>query len=217
MEYRFVLNFNERIMHEKQMKSLEKGGVTTLDFTNESWMEKNLYVGKFRLSPGSEYEEKSLKNTDFRRKYDLLIAAVCRNNQDVYFPNGDFVLLSGDIILAVGNIVQIDLLTTDKNKIELDRNTLRTIHEYSKEKNKDPDSTINAVSLVVDPSSGLYNKSLLDSEMGRRGGAFVVGIENNKGYKINPPASEVFQDGDIIWVIGNKESIRKLIDENFYF
>lgn len=217
MEYRFVLNFNERIMHEKQKKSIETGGVTTLDFTNESWMEKNLYVGKFNLLPGSEYEGKSLKNTDFRQKYDLLIAAVYRNKQEVYFPNGDFVLLTDDIILAVGNIVQINLLTVDKNRIELNRNTLRTIHEYSKEKNRDPDSKINSVSLVVDSSSGLYKKSLLDSEMGKRGGAFVVGIENKKGYKINPPASEVFQDGDIIWVIGNKESIRKLVDENFYF
>lgn len=217
MEYRFVLNFNERIMHEKQKKSIETGGVTTLDFTNESWMEKNLYVGEFNLSPGSEYEGKSLKNTDFRKKYDLLIAAVYRNKQDVYFPNGDFVLLTDDIILAVGNIVQINLLTVDKNRIELNRNTLRTIHKYSKEKNRDPDSKINSVSLVVDSSSGLYNKSLLDSEMGKRGEAFVVGIENKKGYKINPPASEIFQNGDIIWVIGNKESIRKLIDENFYF
>lgn len=217
MEYRFVLNFNQRIIHEKRKSSKENGGTTTFELDNESWMERNLYMGRFRLNQGSDYEEKALKDTDFRSRYDLIIVAVCRNEEEVYFPNGDFKLLTNDIITVAGNIVQIDLLTSDKNKIELDRTTLKTIHEYAKKQDENPDSKIKCISLVVDSTSGLYGKSLLQSEMGKRGACFVVGIERNKGYEINPPASTIFHGGDIVWVVGNKESVHNLVNENFSF
>lgn len=217
MEYRFVLNFNQRMIHEKRKSSKEKGGITTYDLDNESWIERNLYIGKFKLNAGAGYENKPLKDTDFRAKYDLIIVAVYRNDQELFFPHGDFVLLADDILTVAGNIVQIDLLTTEKNKIELDRRTLKTIHEYAKQHDRDPNSKVKSISLVVDQSSGLCGKSLLESEIGRRGSCFVVGIERNKGYQINPPATEKFKGGDIIWLVGNKESIQNLVNENFSF
>ena len=217
MEYRFVLNFNQRIIHEKRKSSKEKGGTTTFELDNESWMERNLYVGKFTLTPGSEYENRALKDTNFRSKYDLIIVAVCRNKEELYFPNGEFELMAGDIITVAGNIVQVDLLTSDNNKIELDRNVFKTIHEYAKRQDEDPDSQMKCISLVIDKTSGLYGKSLQQSEMGKRGSCFVVGIERNKGYEINPPATTIFKGGDIVWIIGNKESVHNLVNENFSF
>lgn len=215
MEYRFVLNFNQRMIHEKRMSSKEKGATTTYDLDNESWIERNLYIGKFKLNPGAEYENMSLLEADFRDKYDLIIVAVYRNNKELFFPNGDFILLAEDILTVAGNIIQIDLLAKDKNKIE--RYSLKTIHEYAKQHDEDLSSKIKCISLVVDQSSGLCGKSLLQLEIGKRGSCFIVGIERNRGYQINPPASEVFHGGDIIWLVGNKDSIHKLVNENFSF
>ncbi len=217
IEYRFVLNFNQRVIHDKRMSSKDKGGIATFNLDNESWIDRNLYVGKFKLNQGADYEGRALKDSDFRKKYDLIIIAVYRNDQEVFFPNGDFVLLSDDIITVAGNILQINLLTREKNKIELDRQTLKTIHEYAKYQSELPHSQIECISLVVDKSSGLCGKSLLQSEMGKRGGCFVVGIERNEGYTINPPAGEIFQGGDIIWLVGNKDTIHYLVNENFSF
>lgn len=217
IEYRFVLNFNQRMIHDKRMTSKNKGGITTFDLDNESWIDQNLYVGKFKLIAGADYENKTLKETDFRKRYDLIIIAVYRNDQEVFFPNGDFVLLTDDLITVAGNIMQINKLTKDKNKIELDRKTLKTIHEYAKFQDELPNSQIKCISLVVDKSSGLCGKSLLQSEMGKKGGCFAVGIERNNGYTINPPASEVFQGGDLVWLVGNKNTIHNLVNENFSF
>ena len=217
MEYRFVLNFNQRIIHERRRKSNEKGVSLAFTSDNESWIEKNLYVGKFKLNKGSGYDGTALKDTDFRKRYDLLIIAVFRNEKELYFPNGSFILLPDDIITVTGNILQIDKLTNEKNNIELDRTTLKTIHQYAKKQDEDSDSKIKCLSLVIDQSSGLYGKSLLQSEIGKRGSCCVVGIERNSGYWINPPASEIFRGGDIVWLVGNKDSIFKLVNENLYF
>lgn len=217
MEYRFVLNFNQRLLHEKRMESKETSGATTLDMDNDTWMEKNLYVGRYRLNAGSGYENKTLKESDFREKYDLLIVEVCRDNKDMFFPNGDFVLLTDDIITVVGSITRIDQLTTEKNKIELDRTSLITIHEYARLLDESPSTKIKCISLIVDEDSGLCGKSIAKSEIRKKGVCFVVGLERNTGYEINPPATEVFRVGDIIWLVGNKDSIHTIVNENFAF
>lgn len=215
MEYRFVLNFNQRMIHDRRVKASGKETITTYDLDNESWIERNLYMGQFKLMAGAEYENMSLKDADFRDKYDLIIVAVLRNNKEVYFPNGDFVLLANDVLTVAGNIVQIKLLSREKNKIE--RCTMKTIHEYAKLHDENQHSNIKCLSLVVDERSGLCGKSLLESEMGKRGSCFIVGIERTTGYQINPPASEVLQGDDIIWLVGNKDSIHRLVNENFSF
>ncbi len=217
MEYRFVLNFNQRAINDKRKASQEQEGTTTYTVDNESWIEQNLCVAKFKLEPFSDYENVMLKDSDFRSRYGLIIVAVCRNQEELYFPNGDFILLPNDTITVVGNILQIKRLSDDKNKIILDRTSLKTIHEFAQKQDNDPDSKIQCVSLIVDKDSGLYGKSLLESEMGKRGKAFVVGIERNSGYEINPHASAVFLEDDIIWIVGNKERIHEIVNENFYF
>lgn len=217
MEYRFVVNFNQRVINEKRISSREHEGVTTFALDNESWIEQNLYVGKFKLEKGSDYENVKLKDSDFRSRYGLIIVDVIRNNEDLYFPNGEFILKENDAITVVGNIEQINRLSTDKNQIILDKSYLKTIHQFAKKQDEDPDSKIKCVSLVIDKDSGLYEKSLLQSEMGKRGKTFVVGIERSTGYEINPSASTVFKEDDIIWIVGNKESIYEILKENFYF
>lgn len=218
MEYRFVLNFNERLIHEKRTASKNNAGtLETMDLLNESWIEKNLYVARFTLLTDSPYENKALKDTDFRARYDLMIVSVIRNEKERNFPNGDFELKSGDNIIVTGNILQIDKLTKEKNRIKRDESVLKTFHEYSRKINEDPASGMQAISLIVDKTSGLYQKSILQSEMGKKGACFVVAIEGKRGYQINPPSSTIFNGGDIVWLIGKKETIHYLVDKNFSF
>lgn len=216
MEYRFVINFNQRVINEKRISSKEQEGITTFELKNESWIEQNLYVGKFKLEKGSDYENVKLKDTDFRSRYGLIIVDVIRGKDELFSPNGDFILLEGDIITVVGNIIQINRLASDKNQITLDKTFLKTIHQFAKKQDEDPNSKLKCVSLMIDKDSGLYGKSLLESEMGRRGKVFVVGIERSSGYEINPLASTVLQEDDLIWIIGKKESVYGVLKENFH-
>lgn len=217
MEYRFILNFNQRIISDKRKSSkAQEGTTTTFELTSESWIEQNLYVGKFSIEQRSIYEGVMLKDTDFRSRYGLIIVDVFRSSKDLFFPNGDFVLLAGDVITVVGNIMQINQLATEKNHITLDNTSLKTIHDFAKAQDEDPDSQMKCISFIVEKDSGLYGKSLLQSEMGKRGRAFVIGLERSSGYEINPSAATIFEEDDLVWIVGNKESIHSVINENFH-
>lgn len=217
IEYRFILNFNQRAIDEKRTKSKQQEETVTFEWDNESWIEKNLYVGKFQLEQSSDYENMKLKDTDFRLKYGLLIVDVYRDKKDLFFPNGDFTLRADDIITVVGNIIQMKLLKTTKNNITLYEKSLKTIHEFSKEQDKNSNSKIKCLSLMVDKNSGLYEKSLLEAGIGKDKACFVVGIERSNGYEINPSASTVFQEDDIIWIMGNKDTVSEIVTSNFHF
>lgn len=217
MEYRFIVNFNERIIEEKRNRSKENGGITAFALNDESFVEQNLYIGKFTIEPASDYENKKLKDTDLRNRYGALIVSVHRGEEDVTIPNGEFVLQAYDEITVVGSIMQINRISRDKNKILLDRDSVLTLHAYSKIQDEDPNSTIKSLSLIIDEDSGLYQKSLLESQMGRKGKIFVVGLERSSGYEINPSASTVLQKDDIIWVVGDKKSILEVLEEDFHF
>lgn len=217
MEYRFVLNFNQRIISDKRKSSKEQEGTTTtFELSSESWIEQNLYVGKFKIEKESVYEGVMLKDTDFRSRYGLIIIDVFRNSTDLFYPNGEFVLLGGDEITVVGNIMQINQLSSEKNQIDLDKTSLKTIHDFAKIQDEDPNSQMKCISFIVEKDSGLYGKSLLQSEMGKRGRAFVIGIERSSGYEINPSATTIFEEDDLVWIVGNKESVYSVINENFH-
>lgn len=217
MEYRFVMNFNQRLLKERKEQSKRPGDVTTFEVEKESWVEQNLFVGRYKIESGSFYEGIMLKETDFRTKYDLIIIEVCREHKEQHFPNGDFILQSGDVITVVGSIVQMDKLSSDRNRITLDRTSMERLHEYSKSVDDKPHSPIKSVSLIVDSGSGLIGKTLQESQMGRRGEVFVVGLERSSGYYINPSASTVFREDDTIWIVGNRSSIYSIVKENFHF
>lgn len=217
IEYRFIVNFNERIIEEKRRQSKEKEGITTFELDDESFIEQNLYIGRFSIEESSEYENKQLKDTDLRERYGILIVAVYRGSEEVMIPNGDFMLQAHDIIKVVGSIMQINRVARDKNKIILDSDYLMSIHAFSKIQNEDPNSKIKLLSLIIDESSGLNQKSLLESQIGRKGKIFVVGIERRSGYEINPSASTVLQKDDIIWIVGDKKSIIEVLEEDFHF
>jgi CPA2 family monovalent cation:H+ antiporter-2 len=217
IEYRFVVNFNQRILEERRRNSLKQnGGIVVYDLDNTNWIESNLYVGKFRLEADSEYENKMLKDTDFRKRYDLIIIRVRRNEEERYFPNGDFELKSGDILMVAGNIMNINRLMTMQNRITMYRSSLRTIHEFSKQQDNDPLSDIKCISLIVEENSALNGKSLIESQMSKKKRCFVVGQESNESVRINPPASTIFSADDILWIIGDKESIYDFVKENLH-
>lgn len=217
LETRFFMNFNQRLLEERRQERGNNGELIAHNLDNANWIESNIYVGCFHVETDSPYKDKLLKETDFRTNYNLIIALVKRNETESVFPNGDFQLKEGDVLLVVGSIVNFKQLIAKDNKLKFDSRTLMTIHEYAVCQDKNPDSLMKCVSLIIGLESGLNNKTLRDSDMGKRGRVFVVGMERNEKLGINPHAKTLFKENDILWLMGDKESIQNLVRENFHF
>lgn len=65
----------------------------------------------------------------------------------------------------------------------------------------------------VDENSPLKDKSIKEAEVRRKSGATIISIIRGENTITNPLPDEVIREGDVLIVVGNKEQIRKFMQE----
>ncbi|MGN6531755.1 MAG: cation:proton antiporter regulatory subunit, partial [Ginsengibacter sp.] len=64
--------------------------------------------------------------------------------------------------------------------------------------------------IVVDEKNRLKGLTIRGSAIRERTNGLVVGIERNKERILNPDSDTQFEWGDIIWIVGEREKIKRL-------
>jgi len=64
----------------------------------------------------------------------------------------------------------------------------------------------------IQPQSHLYKKALKDADIRRRSGAIIVSVRSGDRTVINPEPTYVFESGDILIVLGDRDQIAKMAD-----
>lgn len=60
----------------------------------------------------------------------------------------------------------------------------------------------------------LWGKTLMEAEVRRKYGVSVIGIVQSDGtLKVAPSADEMIEEGEIFWIVGSDEAVRKLRSE----
>lgn len=65
-------------------------------------------------------------------------------------------------------------------------------------------------SFTVDDEFRFLNKTIAQSHLGEKYDGIVVTIERNNGL-IPLDKDTAFQLGDLVWIVGNREKIRKIL------
>jgi di/tricarboxylate transporter len=93
-----------------------------LDTTGDPIQLENdgLKVVEITLAPGSRFEGKSLREVDFRRRYDVTVLAIRHHGRTIMSGLADEPLVFGDILLVQGPAQKIDLLRSGASFLVLD-------------------------------------------------------------------------------------------------
>ena len=65
---------------------------------------------------------------------------------------------------------------------------------------------------VVDGQSPFLNTTIKDSGIRNGYRCLVVGVEKDNGNLISPEAQMLLEEGDVVWVVGEKENVYQLVD-----
>lgn len=218
MESRFVKNFNQRQIEERRREYAEKEGNGEIlhELDNLHWIDKHLYIATFDVKEDGECQNKTLKEIDFRSKYNILILSVKRGNKQINFPDGDFMLKENDIMLVSGGINYLQKISQHYSNLQLNFKDTKTLHEFVEEQERDPNSTIKCMTFIIDKTSAWIDKNLMDSKVGQRSKCLVIGVERDGIPKVNPPSHHIFKTNDMIWVMGEGKALYKLLENNFF-
>lgn len=215
LEARFVKNFNQRQIEMRlNQNSKQEGNMHELD--NLHWIDKNLYVSTYLVQKGGVVENKTLKELNLRKVYDIIIVAVTRNGRQINFPDGDFRLEVNDTLLALGQIQKLKNAQIDYKGIDLDYSKVINLHDFTLKQQADKHSSIKCMTFIIGENSSWIDKNLYDAQLNRKTNCLVVGIERGDIPIPNPSSHVRFKKDDMVWVMGDDKSLYKLLETNFF-
>jgi transporter, CPA2 family (2.A.37) len=191
LETRFLANLNRREEAAKRRHPLKTS-------FNSEFNDKDLDLTSVVVSPHSNYIGKSLEELSFRQNFGVNVVAITRGNLNIYIPKSNECIYPQDKLIVVGTDKQLQKF---RNKIEDTKSTPDT-DEVNKR--------IALHSFTVEEEFRFLNKTIIQSHLGEKYDSIVVAIERN-GELIPLDKDTTFQLGDLVWIVGNRERIRKIL------
>ena len=164
-------------------------------------LDRDIHIADFEVPSDSMWMGQSLKQLNLGKKYGVHISSILRSGWRINIPDGDYVLFPGDILQAIGSDEQFSAF-----REALDRERLGV----------DPDSEKRLMKLrqlVISGESPFVGKTLIESGIRDLYSCMVIGLEEGKQNLSAFPPNRKFKEGDIIWVVGEEESLDALIKE----
>lgn len=183
LEKRFILNLNAR---ENQKPDI---------------LPWDTHLTEIKVSPESEVVGKTLSELMIREKYGVNIAMIERGKIAIPTPGREERLYPNDKLLLIG---ADDQLAAVKNLLEVELPEIEAESSF-------PDKEMTLQKVVVNAESPVYGLSIRNAGIREKAQALIVGIERGAERILNPSSDFVFDNGDVIWIVGNNKKIREVI------
>ncbi|RHJ95013.1 cation:proton antiporter [Parabacteroides bouchesdurhonensis] len=195
MERHFFSNLVAREIEE------EKRAPINQRFANHL-LERDLHLAEFEVRPNSPSMGKTLIELNFRQKCNVNIVTIIRGNKRINIPGGKERLYPYDKLIVVGS-----------------DDDLEHFHKYIEERYRlsnsanladDTQEEISIEQFIIISGSRLIGRSIVESGIRDNAACLVIGIERGNTSIKNPPPDTIFREGDIVWIVGEREKVLRL-------
>lgn len=184
LEKRFLSNLNAREAQNEQPKILP-------------W---DTHLAELTIAPESKLIGLSLAELSIREKHGVNIAMIERGKISIPTPGRDEKLYPHDKILVIGTDDQLAAVK------ELFEGATDEIEEHYFPKK---DMTLQKI--VISSNSPVYGFSIRNSGIREITQGLVVGIERKGERILNPNSDLVFENEDVVWIVGNNKKTPDLL------
>ena len=164
-------------------------------------LDRDIHIADFEVPLDSLWMGQSLKQLNLGKKYGVHISSILRSGWRINIPDGDNILFPGDILQAIGSDEQFSVFreALDRERLGTDPNSEKRLMKLRQ--------------LVISDGSPFVGKTLFESGIRDHYSCMVIGLEEGKQNLSAFPPNRKFKEGDIIWVVGEEESLDTLIKE----
>lgn len=195
MERTFMQNLNFRDTHEEfQGKKRPK--------YEGHLLSRDLHLSDFDIPADSLWAGYTLRELNLGNKYGVHVASIIRGLHRINIPGANVCLFPGDTIQVIG---------TDEQLSEFSRQVERVSN--AAEENEIEKREMHLKQFVVDAQSPFLNTTIKDSGIRNGFRCLVVGVEKDNGNLMSPEAHMLLEEGDVVWVVGEKEDVYQLVDK----
>ena len=161
-------------------------------------LDRDVHIADLEVPSDSKWMGKTLRELALRNRFGVHVSSILRANRRINIPDGQQMIFPGDRLQAIGSDEQPtrmgEALTAEvySNDPDLEKREMR-LHQ-----------------MILSGSSPFVGKTLQESGIRNRYNCMVVGLEEGKENLSSISPDRQFRKGDIIWVVGELESLRQL-------
>ena len=165
-------------------------------------LDRDIHISEIEVPEDSTWCGKPLKELHLRQRFGIDMSSIRRGSHRLNIPNGETMIFPGDKLQIIGNDDQIHKfaqaitseLTPEDLEIEKREMKLRQ--------------------LIISGSSEFLGKTLIESGIRDKYNCMVVGLEEGKENLTRVAPTRKFEKGDIIWIVGEEESLKAITEKN---
>ena len=161
-------------------------------------LDRDVHIADLEVPSDSKWMGKTLRELALRNRFGVHVSSILRANRRINIPDGQQMIFPGDRLQAIGSDEQLtrmgEALTAEvySNDPDLEKREMR-LHQ-----------------MILSGSSPFVGKTLQESGIRNCYNCMVVGLEEGKENLSSISPDRQFRKGDIIWVVGELESLRQL-------
>ena len=161
-------------------------------------LDRDIHIADFEVPSDSMWMGQTLKQLNLGKKYGVHISSILRSGWRVNIPDGDFMIFPGDVLQAIGSDEQFSVFreALENERLGVDPNAEKRIMQLHQ--------------LIIDHNSPFLGKTLIESGIRDLYSCMVIGLEEGKQNLSAFPPNRKFEEGDIIWLVGEQESLNAL-------
>ena len=163
-------------------------------------LDRDIHIAEFQVPYNSMWMGSTLKQLDLGRKYGVHVSSILRGGMRINIPDGEYIIFPYDVLQVIGSDEQFTAF-----REALEKELLGEDYDWENREMK-------LRQLVIGEDSPFIGKSLIESGIRDIYSCMVVGLEEGKESLSRYVPTRKFQAGDIIWVVGEQESIDALMN-----
>jgi CPA2 family monovalent cation:H+ antiporter-2 len=181
LETRFMLNLNAR---ENRTPNI---------------LPWDTHLTELTVAPESELVGKTLIELKIREQYGVNIALIERGKRSISTPSRDERLYPHDKLLIIGTDEQLANIKPLFDGI------------VDETKTSFPKQNMSLQKIEINSNSSVFGQSIRGSGIREKTEGLVVGIERDGQRILNPDSDLIFENGDVVWIVGNNQRIPDLL------
>ena len=191
LERMFVKNLNSREIQAQVLgkkRPLYEGRL----------LDRDIHISDIEVPDDSVWAGKTLKSLQIAKRFGVHVSSILRGRQRINIPGGNTIIFPGD---------RLDVIGTDEQLSAFNQAINNEVQE------EDPDLEAREMKLrqiVIRSGSPLKDKTLRESGLRDEYGCMLIGMEEGREHLTPTSPSRKFEEGDILWVVGEESSLQKL-------
>ena len=196
LEETFMTNLRSRDMRAEQAGQKKPEYASRL-------LDKDLHLADFDVPAEVDWAGSELSSLNFGQRYGVHVVSIMRGNRRINIPKASTRLFPQDRIQVIG---------TDKD-LEIFGKALERHQDDSPENWSNDEMVLRR--LIIGPTSPFLGLNLVQAGIRDKYHCLVAGIEKPDGTLHVPNAQLPFEDGDILWLVGEHKDIDTLMGEKY--